>query len=226
VTDLERRIGYVFRDPELRAQALTHRSYRHENRDQPERDNERLEFLGDSILGFVIARMLFERCPDHSEGELSRLRSHLVSAHHLAGMARELELGRELRVGRGEEKSGGRAKESILADAFESLLAALFLDGGLAAAEDFVRRRFAAEIEPLVATEPPRDFKSYLQEALHAQGRSEPDYHVVEEAGPDHHKLFEVAVEIEGAVVGRGIGRSKKTAQQAAARAAVQVLGL
>jgi ribonuclease-3 len=224
--DLERRVGYAFRDPAIERQVFTHSSYRHENPGEPGLDNERLEFLGDSILGFLVSRALYERFPERSEGELTRRRAHLVSAHHLARKARALELGQELYLGRGEEKGGGRDKESILADAYESLIAGIFLDGGMDAAAAFVAREFAAEVQEPLEQAPPVDYKSRLQERLHATLGPEPSYRVVEEAGPDHAKVFEVRVLVGEREVGRGLGASKKAAQQAAARAALEALEL
>ena len=226
MSSLEERIAYRFQDPGLLDQALSHRSFRHENPRGRELDNERFEFLGDAILGFLVSRMLFARYPEKREGDLSRLRAHLVSTRHLAGKARALALGRHLQVGRGEERSGGRDKESILADGYESLLAAVYLDGGLEAAEGFVEREFRSGVEAAIGVETPRDDKSQLQEALHARGESEPVYHVIEAMGPDHRKTFEVSVEVQGQEAGRGVGRSKKAAQQAAARQALEALGL
>jgi len=219
------RIGYAFRDPFIESQVFSHRSFRHENPDGPQVDNERLEFLGDAILGFVVSQLLFARFPDKREGELSRLRSHLVSAHHLAKKARKLDLGRDLKLGRGEELSGGRNKDSILADVYESLIAGIYLDGGLDEAAGFVERELDEDVASLEISWPLRDYKSHLQEDLHQAGRPEPTYQVIDETGPDHRKVFEVAVLVDGEAVGSGSGTSKKAAQQEAARAALEHLG-
>jgi len=224
VDDLEARLGYEFKDMALKAQVLTHRSFRHENEGDPTPDNERLEFLGDAVLGFLVSRALYTAFPGKSEGELSKLRALLVSARKLAAKARALDLGAHLRLGRGEDKSGGRDKDSILSDAFESVVAGVYLDGGLDEASRLVERLYADEMPDLGSRQPLSDYKSYLQETLHARGRSEPRYEVVEEVGPDHRKLFHVAVTIDGCEAGRGHGASKKAAEQEAARAAVASL--
>lgn len=223
--DLGERTGYRFRDAGLERQVFSHRSFRHEYPGRTAADNERLEFLGDAVLEFVVSRMLFEHFPRAREGELSRLRAHLVSAQHLAGKARALDLGRELMLGRGEELSGGRDKDSILADVYESLLAGIFLDGGLDAAVEFIEREFTDDVASLEGARPVRDYKSLLQEELHAQGSAEPRYDVVGESGPDHRKTFVVAVTIDGDEVAHGEGGSKKAAQQDAARAALERRG-
>jgi ribonuclease-3 len=196
-------------------------------------DNEQLEFLGDAVLGFVTSHELFQRFPDYTEGELSKLRAQLVSARHLVHTARELQLGEYLRLGRGEEKSGGRGKAALLVDALEAVVAALFLDAGLEVARDFVllwvvtpeleRRQDGAE--SLVS----EDYKSALQERLHALGRPEPQYLLVSEAGPDHQKLFTLEAVIadpsgQAEFSARGQGMTKKRAGQDAAREALEKL--
>lgn len=223
MSDLKALIGYEFRDPALLEQVFCHRSFRHES-SASGGDNERLEFLGDAVLGFVVSRLLYDRFPDRSEGDLSRLRAHVVSATHLAAKSRALGLGAYLRLGRGEDLSGGRDKDSILADAFESLVAGIFLDGGPEAATRFVLAQLEEDVNGADSAVALRDYKSQLQEELHARGKCEPDYSVVAEAGPDHRKMFEIAVTVDGREIARGHGSSKKSAQQAAARSALGAL--
>lgn len=196
-------------------------------------DNEQLEFLGDAVLGFVTSHELFQRFPDYTEGELSKLRAQLVSARHLIHTARELQLGEYLRLGRGEEKSGGRGKAALLVDALEAVVAALFLDAGLEVARDFVLLWVLSPeldgrqggVESLVS----QDYKSELQERLHALGRPEPRYLLISEAGPDHQKLFTLEAVIvdpsgQAEFSARGQGLTKKRAGQDAAREALEKL--
>ena len=222
---LERRIGYEFRDLGLLEHALTHRSRAHEDASGGVLDNESLEFLGDAVLGFVVAELLFRRFPTHTEGYKSKVKAGLVSTASLARIAEDIDLGRFVLLGRGEEKTGGRQKQAILADSFEALIAAVYLDGGLPAAQAFVTSWF----NPLVASAGDRaaeaafteDWKSALQEWLQAQGRGLPHYRLAAAVGPDHRKRFEVEVLVGGAIVGRAVGRSKKDAEQQAAREAL-----
>jgi ribonuclease-3 len=234
ISALEEEIGHRFRDPELLVRALTHSSHAHERESgaSTRDDNEQLEFLGDAVLGFVVSQLLCERFPDFHEGQLSKLRAHLVSARHLGGVARRLELGQFLRLGRGEERSGGRAKAALLVNALEALLAAIYLDGGLEAAHHLIRQRiFESEIGLLqkqagggLAT---TDHKSALQELLQARALPPPRYTVVMEHGPDHRKVFTVELRIhsaEGAQVYRASASTKKEAEQNAARQALERL--
>jgi ribonuclease-3 len=238
---LEAALGHVFRRRELLEQALTHSSYAHESdsdvpdlRPAPQRDNEQLEFLGDAVLAFVTSRALFERFPDYHEGKLSKLRAHLVSARHLQSVALELDLGKYLRLGHGEEKSGGRSKAALLVNALEALLAALYLDAGLETAQNFILSRI---VEPELArlgaeaTEafPVTDHKSALQELLQARGRPQPVYVTVKEEGPEHKKTFTLELQIaaDGArkeLRVRASGSTKKAAEQNAARKALEKL--
>lgn len=225
---LEQRIEYRFRDPGLLEHALTHRSSVHEDVSGGVFDNESLEFLGDAVLGFAIADILFREFPQHNEGQKSKLKAWLVSETSLAQLASDVGLGEFLILGRGEEKSGGRRKQALLADGFEALIAAIYLDGGIDAAREFIGRRFF----PLVreATETPddpgymSDYKSALQERLQSEERGLPDYRLVGEAGPPHRKRFEVEVWVEGTPVARAEGRSKKRAEQEAARLVLEQL--
>lgn len=225
---LERRIGYEFKDLGLLEHALTHRSRAHEDASGGVMDNESLEFLGDAVLGFAIADMLFVRFPTHSEGYKSKVKAGIVSAASLTRLAEEIDLGRYVLLGRGEEKTGGRQKHAILADSYEALIAAIYLDGGIDAARAFI----ASEFGPLIANAGDRaaeatfteDWKSALQEWLQANGRGLPHYRVAAAEGPDHRKRFEIEVVIGGAVSGRAAGRSKKEAEQQAAREALATL--
>ncbi|MDJ0840107.1 MAG: ribonuclease III [Acidobacteriota bacterium] len=214
--DIERRIGYKFKKKELLGQALTHSSYGYENSSP---HNERLEFLGDSILGYVISRELFLRFQADHEGTLSKLKSVLVSAQSLAEKARELELGEHLRLGRGEAKAGGKNKQSILADAMESLFGALSLDGGFQAAEDLIMKLYGEDIRnATIDIKNSVDFKTLLQERLQERALGLPRYHVIKEEGPAHNRRFVVCIVVgdyEGPV---GTGTSKKGAQQECAR--------
>lgn len=221
--DLEDALGYRFDDRELLRVALVHRSYSNERGDE---DNyERLEFLGDSVLGLVAAEWLYERFPERSEGELAKLKSFLVSAPVLAGYARSLDLGARLRLGIGEDRSGGRRKSSILCDVVESLIGAVYLDGGLGAAREVIAPVLD---EALVAHSQAdnTDFKTRLQERSQGRGWGLPIYRVTAEAGPDHRKIFTVECSIEDKVVAAAEGRSKKMAAQRAAAAALEELDL
>lgn len=222
---LEERIGYRFSDRGLLEHALTHRSRVHEDASGGVFDNESMEFLGDSVLGFVIADMLFRQFPHHNEGQKSKLKALLVSATSLARLAERLGLGEFLILGRGEEKTGGRKKSAIIADCYEALIAAIYLDGGVEPVRQFIERQFQELIDgagrsgaDAVFTE---DYKSALQERLQRTGRGLPVYRMAAEIGPAHRRRFEVEVLIGGEVIARAEGRSKKAAAQAAAREAL-----
>ena len=215
-TPLEKRLGYRFREPSLLETALTHRSYAHEK--DTGANYERLEFLGDSVLGLVAGEWLFHRHPDLPEGELSKRKAHLVSRPVLARHASSLGLGEEIRLGVGEERSGGRTKASLLADVWEAILGAVYLDGGLEPAARLV----LPLLEDGTERRGPYDAKTHLQEVLQGQGRNLPEYVLAEETGPDHAKRFTVECRIRGEVAGVGEGRSKKKAEQAAASAALE----
>lgn len=217
----EKRLGHRFRRPELLERALTHRSHAHEH--DLDGHYERLEFLGDAVLGLVAADELCRRHPDLPEGELSKRKSHLVSQPVLARRARELGLGDELRLGVGEERSGGRSKDSLLSDAFEAVLGAVYLDAGLEAATGLILPLLEGGLEEHDDGRP-ADPKTRLQETVQARGWPLPQYRVVETHGPDHAKRFVVQCRLRGEVAGSGEGRSKKVAQQAAAAAALEAL--
>ncbi len=222
-SELEDKLAYRFRDPERLQRALTHRSYVEESSGGSRSEsNEQLEFLGDAILGFVVSESLVRRFPEHEEGALSKMKAHLVSAVHLVTVAHALELGEYLLLGKGEEQCGGRTKNALLADAVEALVAALYCDTGLDPARAFIE---AWVIEPIdwdaLRT---TDYKSELQEYLQERKSPAPRYVVVREQGPEHRKVFTVQVEIEGRRIARAEGQSKKAAQQAVARIALDQL--
>ncbi|MBZ5494849.1 MAG: ribonuclease III [Acidobacteriia bacterium] len=225
LTELEDLLGRPFQDKSLLQRALTHRSFVNEQEGQGLRHNESLEFLGDAVLGFVISARIFDRFPDSSEGELSKIKAYLVSAANLVHLAEKIRLGEFLLLSRGEEKTGGRNKRAILVDAYEALLGAIYLDGGVEAAAGFLERQIgnillALDLHQLTYG----DFKSALQEQLHNMGRPEPVYQVVDEIGPDHRKVFVIEVVVGHDVVARSSGRTKKEAQQEAARMALENL--
>jgi ribonuclease-3 len=218
---LDRALGVAFEDPALRRAALTHRSYAFENSLRV--TNERLEFLGDSVLGVVVTDMAYRSYPDMSEGMLAKLRAAIVNMIALADVARSLELGGIVLLGKGEEQSGGRDKSSILADALEAVFGAVYLDRGLGVASDLIERLFRPRMEAYVRGEGDRDYKTILQELASQSLRSMPDYRI-EEEGPDHQKEFTATVFLGGEPHGSGTGRSKKEAEQQAAREAYQRL--
>lgn len=222
--ELQSVIGYRFRQPDLLLEALTHSSYVQES-PRKGRDNERLEFLGDAILSFLVSVRLAENFPEIEEGELSRARARLVTAAHLAEMAGRIELGKYLRLGRGEEKTGGREKSALRVNALEAVVAALYRDGGLEAAGTFVDRfilpsDLKAGAEALFTT----DYKSALQERLQAAREGPAEYRVIEEKGPEHRKTFVVEVAANNSHRALGKGNSKKAAEQRAAESLLEIL--
>jgi ribonuclease-3 len=218
---LQAAIGYTFGDPSLLDLALTHRSFTAE--EDFDESNERLEFLGDAVLGLIVSTELHEAW-DLSEGEMAKVRAAVVNESTLAAVAQGAGLDNAVRISRGEDASGGRAKASILADAMEAVIAAVFLDGGLAAARRVVLARWRPLIAERAAVPGERDYKTRLQEVLARDGRL-PVYDVVG-SGPDHSRVFEAVVRVDGEVLGRGGGSSKKRAQQSAARAALEARGI
>ena len=219
---LEQGLGYTFRNKALLENALTHSSYANENRERHLPDNERLEFLGDSILGFVVADYLYRNFPDKPEGELTRIRADLVCERNLAEAAATVELGSYLLLGHGEEQGGGRKRDSIVSDAMESVIAASFMDGGFAAAKEIIDRLILSNIPK----GRPRnfDYKTAFQELVQRKKDQQIHYELTGESGPDHDKHFEVEVLLNGKAVGHGVGSSKKRAEQAAAEAAIEAL--
>jgi ribonuclease-3 len=225
---LERRIGYRFRDRGVLEHALTHRSRVHEDASGGVFDNESMEFLGDSVLGFVIADMLFREFPQHNEGQKSKLKASIVSAASLARLGEKIDIGHYLILGRGEEKTGGRRKHALIADCYEALIAAIYLDGGIEAARGFIGRQFAALIDEARRTGAhaafTEDYKSALQEWLQSHDRGLPAYRLAAEIGPAHRRMFDVEVLVNGEPIARGEGKSKKEAAQAAAKLALERL--
>lgn len=224
---LEAKLNYRFRDQELLGRALTHSSLANESRPTVTgalADNEQLEFLGDSILGFLVSEALVQRHPEHREGELSRQKAHLVSAAHLHGVARRLDLGSFLGLGRSEEMSGGRSKKTLLVDALEALIAAIYLDGGMDGAREFVAGHvldapYAGDEESETDIQPAiTNFKSALQELAQSRKLAQPRYSIVRERGPEHAKTFTVEVRVGKDCFGQAEGRTKKIAAQRAAR--------
>lgn len=217
----EARIGYTFQDRDLLTRALTHKSYSHEAKQGSVRHNETFEFLGDSVLGFVIGDVLFRRFPETDEGALSKMKAFLVSATSLSAKARDYGMGEFIRLGVGEEKTGGRRKDSLLANLFEAMIAAVYLDGGIDVARQLIGRTFNAAVESIDEQDLLfHDFKTALQELAQGKGLPLPEYTVVEEVGPDHDKTFVVEVKA-GGFASRGEGSSKKEAQQQAAKHAL-----
>ena len=243
LTALEDALGHRFQSPAILEQALTHSSYAREAESAASAnvptatpgDNEQMEFLGDAVLSFVVSQELFRRFPEYAEGDLSKLRAHIVSARALVRPAKALEIGHYLRFGKGEEKSGGRTKSALLVNALEALIAALFLDAGLDKAHLFISK---VVLQPALddlqkqgaGTLPVTDYKSALQEATHASGRPQPRYTLVKEHGPDHRKTFTVEVQVPAPTgggevfVSRAEGSTKKRAEQGAARQAWEYL--
>jgi ribonuclease-3 len=221
---LQERLGLTFEAPQWVLSALTHRSYSNEHKAGGPPHNERLEFLGDSVLSLVISQRLMERFPEASEGELSRLRALLVNEEGLARVARSISLGELLFLGRGEERTGGRDKSSVLADALEAILGALYVSSGLTAAAAVIDRLFATGLEGVAEGRNGFDYKTHLQESAQLHLRTSPRYRVVAETGPDHAKTFEVEVLLGESLSARATGRNKKEAEQAAARQMLESL--
>lgn len=221
LAQLELKLGYKFKSEDLLLASVTHKSFANENIEVTE-DNQRLEFLGDAVLGLVVAEALMEKLPQASEGELTPRRAALVNEVGLAALARRFDLGLFLRLGKGEEKNEGRGRPSILADAVESVIGAVYLDGGYDSARDVVSTLLADGLDRVVGGRPPSESKTVLQEMLQAQNKPAPEYRVANEEGPDHEKLFHVEILEEGRVLAKGQGRSKKEAEKAAATAALK----
>lgn len=219
--ELEERVGYSFRDEGLLKQAMTHSSFTNEQRINRAGDYERLEFLGDAVLELVSSEFLFKLHPELSEGELTKLRASMVCEPSLAFCARDLELGRFIRMGKGEENTGGRERESITSDAMEALIGAIYLDGGMDSAREFIDRFILSDLEDKQLF---YDSKSNLQELIQGKLKKEFGYELLEESGPEHDKTFRVLVQMEGERLGEGVGKTKKAAEQQAAYKALLVL--
>jgi ribonuclease III len=224
---LQRAIEYRFRDRGLLEHAMTHTSRANEDVTGGVVDNESLEFLGDAVLGFIVADMLFHEFPASNEGDKSKIKASLVSTSTLARQAERLAIGEHLLLGRGEEKTGGRKKQALLADAYEALIAAIYLDGGMEQARAFIARQFAALVDAVRRTGMvDHDYKSALQEYLQSRELPLPEYRLAGTVGPDHRKLFQIDVVVSGESLASGAGGSKKEAEQDAARAALEKLGI
>jgi len=219
--ELQARISYRFRDRGLLEHALTHKSRAAEDVSGGVADNESLEFLGDAVLGLVVADALFRQYPTYTEGQKSKVKAAVVSTQSLARHAEQIRLGDHLILGRGEEKTGGRFKQALLADAYEALIAAIYLDGGIEAATTFLRRELKEAIDAGSAQTIAPDYKSALQERVQASGLPLPEYRVSGAEGPDHRKTFTIEVVVNGEVLGAATGRAKKEAEQEAARLAL-----
>jgi len=218
-----RRLNLPIEDARLVGRALTHRSYLNEHTEALE-DNERLEFLGDAVLDFAVGAWLYSHFPEMSEGEMTRLRAALVSTDRLGEFGAQIEIGRALRMGRGEEESGGRTRSAMLCNAFEAVVGAIYLDSGIDAVQAFLDPLLAQGVAGIWNGEGDRDPKSLLQEWIQARGGDAPIYRIVAESGPDHNKFFEVEVVVGGRAVGRGEGRSKQAASKVAAKEALVTL--
>jgi len=220
-SDLQERLGCLFKNPDLLLQALTHKSYSNENPKYTLGNNERLEFLGDTVLSLIISQTLFVNNPNLSEGDLSKMRANVVSGSALAGVARSIGIGAFLLLGAGEEKGGGREKTSILADALEAVIAAIYLDKGIISAKKFILKVCADLLNP-IALGTFVDYKTELQEFCQEKGLPLPIYHLCKASGPDHQKQYEIEVKIQNISYGIGIGKSKKEAQQQSAKMALK----
>ena len=221
---LEEKLNYTFRNRQLLCEALNHSSYANEHRSAHIRSNERLEFLGDSVLGFVAAEFLFLQHPDLPEGDLTRIRAALVCEQSLYEVAQKLELGKYLKLGKGEEAGGGRTRTSILADATEAVFAAVYLDGGMDAASSLIHRVLLEAEKEEAVEERRRDYKTALQELVQRQANQDLTYRMAGEEGPDHNKTFAAEVLLNGQLIGTGTGHSKKEAEQDAAATALSKL--
>lgn len=213
-------LSAYFKDKALLSLALTHKSWVNEHPEENE-SNERLEFLGDAVLEFVISKELYAKFPGKEEGYLTALRASLVNTINLADIAQKAQVGKHLKLSKGEEEGGGRENPSILANAVEAIIGALYIDGGIANAEEFIKLNLLTKIEEKI-NQPLKDAKSRLQEHVQSQGFSSPKYQVIEEAGPDHAKKFTIEVLIEGKPIGRGVGKNKGEAEQEAAKKALE----
>lgn len=224
ISTIETKLGYTFRDRSLLTLAFVHRSFINENR-MVTQHNERLEFLGDAVLGMLVSDYLYCYLPSTAEGQLSYLRSRLVEASSCVGYVQSLSIASYILLGKGERMNDGRGRESILADLFEAIIGAIYLDGGLEAAKDFLFRNFTPQIESILKT-PLRNWKALLQDYCQKNYQQTPIYHVLQASGPDHSKIFEISVLVNEQELGRGKGASKKEAQQAAAAAAISQFNL
>ena len=224
LSSLQQILAYTFNDINLLDNALIHRSFVNENPAASYKDNERLEFLGDAVIGLCLSDMLTKKFPDYAEGQLSKLRAYVVNEHSLADLARELNIGNYLLLGKGEEGSGGRTKNSILSNAFEAVTAAMYLDRGFEEVYKFLGRIFAPLIEAGTKSVIYRDYKTALQEICQNRFKETPKYSLIRETGPDHDKIFEISLDVAGTITATGTGKSKKEAEQRAAQKALEEL--
>jgi len=224
IETFEKIIGYKFSNKKILKEALTHSSYANENKEKELQFNERLEFLGDSVLSLSVSTYIFNKFSDFPEGELAKMRAVIVSAPILAEVAKRIELGQFLFLGKGEEMTGGRERDSILADTMEAIFGALYLDQGFAAASDFILDLLKIDIINVAEGNHIQDYKTMLQEVIQENGNHRPEYEVVDEEGPDHNKTFIVAVKLNEDSLGSGQGSSKKEAEQEAAKVALDKL--
>ena len=224
MTDLQNKIGYQFKNPALLNEALTHSSYANEHKSQHIKYNERLEFLGDSVLSIVVSDYIYKNCPELPEGELTKLRASLVCEKSLYEFAKKIDLGKYLILSKGERNNGGADRPSILSDAFEALIAAIYIDGGLAPASKHILNFVIPAIKNSKKKKI-NDYKTTLQEIIQKNPGEKLEYILVKESGPDHNKHFVVEVHLNSNVIGKGGGRSKKEAEQQAAREALELMG-
>jgi ribonuclease-3 len=226
LAELERKIGYCFNKKYLLNRAVTHSSYANQLGLPYVEHNERLEFLGDSVLSMIVSQYIFRNCKDLAEGQLTRIRANIVCEQSLYEAADKINLGRFLLISKGEEMTGGRTRISILADAFEAIIAAIYLDGGINKAKPFVLNNLKNIIKQAIQNKIISDYKSFIQEYLQKSNQGKISYKLLSEAGPDHSKIFEMAIMLDDRVLGSGSGNSKKEAQQAAAKDAIEKLGI
>ena len=222
IRELEEKIEYFFRDIHLLSESLTHSSYANENKKKNIAYNERLEFLGDAVLSIVISEYLYNKLNTFQEGELTKIRASIVCEPSLANCSKKLNIGKYIRLGKGEEVTGGRERVSILADAFEAVIGAIYLDGGLGQAQKFILKSLKDTIEDAISGRVYQDYKTHLQEYIQSEHSEKIVYEVIYEEGPDHNKTFHVRVKVGDKILGTGVGRSKKEAEQSAAKEALK----
>lgn len=224
--DFEKILGIQFKNQQLLKEALTHRSYLNEFKKEPLNSNERLEFLGDAILSFVVSNWIFKKLPNFPEGKLTNLRSNLVKTGALAKVAKKIKIGEYLFLSHGEKESGGQENETLLANATEALIGALFLDQGIAIVSDFIKKQLTSILKETLISGRLKDYKSLLQEKVQANKGQSPVYLTEKEEGPEHDKIFTINVLLENKILAKGTGKSKQKAEQEAAKAALEKLGL
>lgn len=222
LSDLETKIGLKFKNKSILENAFIHRSFLNENREKKLKSNERLEFLGDTVVSLVISSYLYKTFPEFTEGELTAIRSAVVNTKSLASSSKSLSLGAYLKLSKGEEESGGRDNLTLLANTFEAITGAIFLDLGISTAKKFLDNFLIPSIDQVLKNESYKDFKSRLQEKIQEKLKISPTYELINSTGPDHAKIFEIAVSVDGKELGRGHGHSKQEAEQEAARAALE----